>query len=256
MKTLAIKKIILLLFLVFSVNQIFAQTLNDDYKHGQYYDLDGVKHIGFISYSFNALGTPRIRFKTDSLSSASQKIELKSIKGMVIYHKAKAKKSEQDAANSKDTNTIKKTELTDQPKMAADSFVVLNVIIDNSNSTIEVQLGKYLTEGVQAKIYSRNEERTKGSISNPNYSNSFNNGYIKTTTTNSTNLNNRHFFIKTFYMCEISGKVFELRHHNFKELLNVAFADDHDLLEKINTKKYRFRNLGTIISEYKKFKSH
>ena len=52
MKTLSLKKLTLFLFIIFSVNQIFAQTDDNVYSRGQCYYADGIKHAGFINYNY------------------------------------------------------------------------------------------------------------------------------------------------------------------------------------------------------------
>ena len=113
---------------------------------------------------------------------------------------------------------------------------------DNSPDSVvtEARLCKFVTDAVNAKIYSRNVKKSSGGFGMG--VGSF--GVVSMAVGISAQ------YTDTLYLCEEEGKVLQLRRSNYKQLLAKAFADDPDLVQKIQTKQIKFGELNRIIGLY------
>ena len=224
--------LLLLLLLLSSGFALQAQIRFRHYQPGCYYDRAGAKHIGFIDFGANFWGTVKINFREGTDTAVNQKIGISDLKAVVITHPP-------DTAYPPGTLNMAK-------QMVVDSFVVIQ---ENSYASdpaaTEARLCKFVTAAVNAKIYSRNVKKSGGGFGMG--VGSF--GVVSMAVGASVQ------YTDTVYLCEAEGKVLQLRRSNYKELLAKAFADDPDLVQKIQTKALRFGELNEIIRRYVAFKS-
>jgi hypothetical protein len=227
------RTILILLLLLSSSFALQAQIRFRHYQPGCYYDKAGVKHIGFIDFGANFWGTTKINFREGTDTAANQKIGLSDLKAVVISH-------EPDTAYAPGTINIAK-------QMVVDSFVVIqeNNEISPDPKATDARLCKFVTDAVNAKIYSRNVKKSGGGFGMG--IGSF--GAVSMAVGASIQ------YTDTLYLCEAEGKTLQLRRSNYKELLAKAFADDPDLVQKIQTKQLRFGELNEIIRRYVAHKS-
>jgi hypothetical protein len=232
MKPLASRSLPLILLFLISCFTLQAQVHLRHYSPGRYYDRAGVKHTGFIDFGNNFWGTVKINFREGTDTAANQKISISDIKALVVMH-------EPDTAYAPGTLNAAK-------QMVADSFVVIQENVDFPEPTsTDTRLCKFVIEGVNAKIYSRNVQKSTGGFG-------MGVGSIGVV---SMAVGASMSYTDTLYLCEEDGKILEIRRSNYKELLIKAFADYPDLVQKIQTKQLKFGQLKEIIKMYAGHKS-
>jgi len=231
--SLASRSAVLLLSLLSCCFTLHAQVHFRTYNPGRYYDRNGVKHTGFIDFGNNFWGTVKINFREGTDTAANQKIDIADIRSLVVMHQP-------DTAYAPGTINIAK-------QMVVDSFVVVQENNENSfdPKATDTRLCKFVTDAVNAKIYSRNVKKSAGG---------FGMG-IGSIGAVSMSMGVSMSYTDTLYLCEAEGKTLQLRRSNYKELLARAFADDPDLVQKIQTKQLRFGELNEIIRRYVAHKS-
>ena len=232
--SLTSRSLLVLLSVLLSGFALHAQVHFRHYQPGRYYDRSGVKHTGFIDFGANVWGTVKINFKEDSLAADNQKIDISAIQSLVMLHPADTAGLGPGAPNAA------------RNQMVIDSFVVVqeNAYASDSTAT-EARLCKFITAAVNAKIFSRNVQKSGGG---------FGMG-IGSIGALSMAAGVSVSYTDTLYLCEAGGKTLQIKRNNYKQLLTKAFADYPDLVQKIQTKELRFGELNEISRRYVAHKS-
>jgi len=218
-----------ILFILSSCFVLKAQVHFRHYTPGHYYDHSGVKHTGFIDFGRNVWGSVKINFKDDSITAANQRIDISDIRSIVVTRRP-------DTADAAPGNSKLAID-----KMVIDSFIVVQETVETPDSTTtDTRLCKFVTSAVNAKIYSRNVQRSGGGFG-------MGVGAIGAV---SIVAGASISYTDTLYLCEADGKTLQIRRSNYKQLLAKAFADYPDLVQKIQNKELKFGDLGDIIRRY------
>lgn len=209
-----------------------AQNPDRSFHPGCYYDTSGNKYTGLIRFRrpFGEVLYKKIDFKTND-SAKQQKINVAAIKSVIIQ-----RDSRQD--------TVLKLFQTDTSTYVFDPY-----------------FGQLVLTTPNTKIYSREVfvQNNGGGMmfgGTPGYNISTPHGSVHIAGTPATMVPGTYGEdTYTEYMYIFYGEWTDVIDRiNYKKVLTKAFADDPDLVKRIQSKELKFRNIGQIIEEYQYFK--
>ena len=215
---------------IFSVK---AQNPDRSFHPGCYYDTSGNKYTGLIHFG-RPFGDPlykRIDFKTND-SAKKQKINVAAIKSVIIQHE-----SQQDT-------------------------ILTLFQTDTSTFVSEPYFGQLVLTTPNTKIYSRQVVITQNSGGGmmiggtPGYNLSTPHGSVYIAGTPATmamgvygeDTYTEYMYIFYGILTDVIDK------GNYKKVLTKAFADDPDLVKRIQSKELKFGDIYQIIEAYSYFK--
>lgn len=193
-----------------------AQLFARKYKPGYYYNLEGQKITGLLSFE---VYRDEIRFKEDK--------------------EAKARDISLDQINAV---------ITLEPKK--DSLVVLSE--DGKNN--KRYLGKFIVATPVTKLYYKFKSYSSGGAPTMSYGASPNMGSRGSapafTTTMNWSSSAMYSGVQNILMYEENGTTYEINKGNFVETISKTMADNAEIVAQVKAKKLKFKHLDQIMEQY------